>query len=603
MLKRHLQYLLTIAFAFVTVAGLYPISAVSASEDIVRPRIVPAQQSNIPVPGQYTEALVGQIRKLNPLFASYNPVDRDITALIFEGLTTVNEYGEVIPDLAERWEVSRDGLEYIFALRRDVLWQDGLPFTSADVRFTINLMRDSAFPGDPALTEFWRTIEMAVIDDYTIRFRLVQPLAPFPEHLRFGILPEHALRGYPAGDLDTHLFNLTPIGTGPYQMESLLSDGNGGIGGIVLRVAPVFRQRPEGQEGYFIDRLIFRTYPTVDEALAAYAQGEVNGVSQVSPERMSELATLPNSAINTTPLPAVGVLIYNWQRPEIGYMADQRVRLAFAHAIDRSSAVLRAMGGMVLPAESPLVPLSWAYNPEASYPALDLQYAQSLLENISFETEVEVEDDEEEGGAEDEVAAGEEDNGETEEATASEENGNGEGGDEARTITMRRNFSILVPDSPELVALAEDLAAQWSPLGFTVTVEAAERGVYRQRLEAHDFDTAIVEYSFAPLADPDAFPFWHVGQYPNGLNYGGMRDLRVSEILEMARRETVGINRVELYHQFQQLFTSRGSALTLYHPLYVYLTDERLAGVQLGFVSTPADRFRTIQNWRWENIE
>jgi len=52
MLKKHLQYLLTIAFAFVTVAGLYPIPTVSASEDIVRPRIVPAQQSNIPVPGQ-----------------------------------------------------------------------------------------------------------------------------------------------------------------------------------------------------------------------------------------------------------------------------------------------------------------------------------------------------------------------------------------------------------------------------------------------------------------------------------------------------------------------------------------------------------------------
>jgi len=79
------------------------------------------------------EALVGRIVKLNPLLATYNPVDRDITSLIFEGLTTTNEYGEIIPDLAESWVVSSDGLQYVVILRDDVLWQDGIPFTARDV--------------------------------------------------------------------------------------------------------------------------------------------------------------------------------------------------------------------------------------------------------------------------------------------------------------------------------------------------------------------------------------------------------------------------------------------------------------------------------------
>jgi ABC-type transport system substrate-binding protein len=242
--------------------------------------IEPGEELPEPVPGQLTEALVGRIGKLNPLYAEFNPVDRDITSLMFEGLTTVNAYGEVVPDLAERWEVSRDGLEYIVAIRRDVSWQDGVQFASADVRYTIDVIRDANFQGNPTLTEFWKTVEVAVIDDFTMRFRLVQPLASFPEQLRLGLLPAHALQGYPVQDLDKHPINLiNPIGTGPYQLEEIYSSPNNGqIIGISLRVAPTYRQRPEGQSGYAIDRIVFLTYETLDQAIAAYVRGEVNSI-------------------------------------------------------------------------------------------------------------------------------------------------------------------------------------------------------------------------------------------------------------------------------------------------------------------------------------
>jgi ABC-type transport system substrate-binding protein len=70
----------------------------------------------------YSEALVGAVQRLNPLFSSLNPVDADISSLIFEGLTRIDEYGEVIPALAKDWVVSFDGLEYVVTLRDDVLW-------------------------------------------------------------------------------------------------------------------------------------------------------------------------------------------------------------------------------------------------------------------------------------------------------------------------------------------------------------------------------------------------------------------------------------------------------------------------------------------------
>ncbi|MBI5931206.1 MAG: hypothetical protein HY862_17990 [Chloroflexi bacterium] len=552
--------------------------------------VAPGETLPKPVPGQLTEALVGRISKINPLYTEFNPVDRDIASLIYEGLTTIDQYGEVVPDLAERWEVSKDGLEYIFALRRDILWQDGIQFTSADVHYTIDAIRDPDFQGNQSLTEFWKTVEVSVIDDYTMRFRLVQPLASFPEQLRMGILPFHVLQGYPIKDLDKHPINLVnPIGTGPYQLESLLSvPGKGQIDGISLRVAPTYRQRPEGQTGYAIDRIVFYTYDTVDQAIAAYVQGEVNSIGQIDPNRLASLRGLPHLAVYNTTLPSVGVLIYNWNKDGIRYVRDQRLRQAFAYGIDRIGAVQRTMGIEAIPANSPLIPGSWAYDPNAAYPSPDVNAAQALIDTVSFEAPSTPEATPTEGGTEPTP-----ENGPTDETpTATPE-------PSATPDPIRRNFTILVLDDPAMTALAQDLATQWAALGFTVTVEAVDHPTLRQRLEDGDFDTAIVEFSFAPYADPDPYTFWHVGQAEDGQNYGAMRDLRLSELLQQARRETVGVNRVALYKEFQRLFVERAPALTLYYPVYSYVTDDRLENVQVGFITTPADRFRTLQDWTW----
>lgn len=559
-----------------------------------------------PVPGQLTEGVVGHIGKLNPLYASFNPVDNDVTALIFEGLTTLNEFGEVVPDLAERWRASSDGLDYIFALRRDVRWHDGVPFTSADVKYSIDVMRSGDFQGDPALTEFWRTVEMTVVDEYTIRFRLVQPLASFPEHLRIGMLPQHVLEGYPVARLDQHPFNLDPIGTGPYQFETLLTN-RGQIAAVVLRAAPVYRER-QPAEPLAIDRLIIRTYDTPEAALAAYLAGEVNSVAHIPADFVPQLASFPHLALHTTVLPSVGMLIYNWQEDEIGYFTEQRARSALARALDPASLVSQTMGASAVVAFSPLIPGSWAYNVE-TYPTYDPTAARDLLADVSFEREVVVEEEEEatDGGGDEAPDGTPEATAEQSEAEASDEttsNDEAEVSDEAtpetQTITMRREFSILVTDRPELANLASGIAAQWNQLGFTVEVEAVDRATFHQRLQDGEFDTAIVEYSFAPYADPDAYTFWHVGQVEDGLNYGGMQDLQISQALEKARRETIGINRVTFYDTFQELFAERVPAIPLYNPVFLYLVDDRLDGVQLGFITSPADRFRTIANWEWQ---
>jgi len=542
-----------------------------------------------PVPGQLTEGLVGNVSKLNPLFASLNPIDRDITALMFEGLTTTNAFGETVPLLAERWEVSRDGLEYVFLLRRDVQWHDGTSFTSDDVRYTINTIRDADFPGERALQNFWRTVEVTVIDDHTIRFRLVQPLVTFPEQLKIGVLPAHVLAGYPVAELYRHPFNLSPIGTGPYQLENLyMLDGQWSVS---LRVAPVFRQRSEGQNGYALDRVLFRTFASTEEALAAYARGEVNSIAGIPAAQLAALNALDTATVYSRAQPAVGVLLYNWQRDDVSYLANSRVHQAFALTIDRLSAVMQTLGGKVIPANSPLIPGIWAYDAGVQFPPQDVAQAQALLESVSFEREVlESEDDADDASAE--VATTETDETDTADDAPTPTA-------EPETTTMRRELSILVINDPQLVALAENIADQLATLNFTVTVDANSGPTYRSRLVVGDFDLAIVEYTFAPYADPDPYVFWHVSQAEGGANYAGVNDLRLNDLIERARREQQGALRVELYRQLQQRFAERAPALPLYYPLYTYTIDSRLQGVQLGYLSTPADRFRNIAEWRW----
>ncbi|NJL95729.1 MAG: peptide ABC transporter substrate-binding protein [Anaerolineae bacterium] len=512
-----------------------------------------AQTQPASPPSELHEALVGQLNKLNPLFAQANPVDATITSLIFEGLTTVNQYGEVVPDLAERWSISQDGLEYVFFLRRDVLWQDGLPFTSADVAYTFRTLRDRDFPGDPALRDFWRSVEITVIDEHTLRFRLVQPLAAFPYKLQQGIVPVHALEGAPIATLDQHPFNLSPIGTGPYQLESLFSDA-GNVIGASLRVAPNFLPRPDGAPGYTLDRLVFWTYPTLDAAIEALLGGEVNALGGFPGDRLAELAPLQTLTVQATLAPEVGMLLFNWQRDELAYFRQRDFRRALALGTNRQTVVNNALPSQAVVTDSPFLPGSWAHNPLARLPDHNLEEARRLLEGVSFEP------------------------------PAPEE------GEEA--VEIRRDFRIMVLDDPRIAGVAFEVAAQWSGLGFGVELDIVDAETLAARLESHDFDVALIEIALS--ADPDQYPLWHQDQIENGQNFAGVVDTQLSGTLVAARRDSNGANRKRLYDLFQETFVNRVPALPLYNPLYYYVVDARLQGVQLEVLSNPMGRFNTV---------
>jgi peptide/nickel transport system substrate-binding protein len=536
------------------------------------PTLIPAS----PIPFQQLntvslhEAVVGCFKKLNPLLAGYNQPDLDATSLIFEGLTTTNQFGEAVPDLASSVVSSNDGLTYVVKLRNDIHWQDGLPFTSADVLFTIHLMQDPAFPGRADLHLFWQTVEVEALDDFTLRFQLAQPLAAFRDYLRIGILPEHALKGTTAARLLTHPFNLSPIGTGPYQFAGLIGTSNA-ITGLRLQLAAAYRQRPEGKDGYALQEIVFHCEPTFNDAVAAFQRGNVNSVSELPSDTLKQVAALTQLRPHTSYRPAFGAVIFNWQRDNDYLLRDLRMRQALTKSVDREKLVAKYMDGRAVSADSPIIPLSWVYQQGAACPGYNPKNpdaAKNLLSQVQVQS----------------PAA-------TQAATAPAQ--------PSPASPTDFVFQLSVNNDPAMANMAQEIVKAWKGIGLNVQANVSDNKTLKERLTAGNFDAALIELDLSPSSDPDPYSLWRQVPANGGLNFGGMNDRLVSQLLEQARSEVNGVYRTELYHQFQQMFCDRAIALLLYYPVYVYGADSRLEGIQLGYISSPSDRFRSIKNWRY----
>jgi len=162
---------------------------------------------------------------LAPSMTGGNPAEQDLNSLIFEGLTALSEDGQISPSLATEWELSEDGLEYLFRLRDVVTWHDSAPFTAADVAFTVQAMQDPDYQGDANLSDLWRNVVVEQVDDYAVRFRLAEPFPSFLYYTTVGLLPAHRLGNVPAATLPSSSFSRrAPIGTGRFKVESAVPD-------------------------------------------------------------------------------------------------------------------------------------------------------------------------------------------------------------------------------------------------------------------------------------------------------------------------------------------------------------------------------------------
>jgi peptide/nickel transport system substrate-binding protein len=499
--------------------------------------------------GHYTEAIVGPITTLNPLQVQPGDPEGELARLIFNGLVRLDEQGLPVGDLAQRWEVSEDGLRYTFYLRPNVRWHDGAPFTVEDVLFTVRLLQSEELPGPPERARLWRSIEVVPVNSLTVQFRLPEPLALFPDLLTFGILPAHRLRDVPPAQLNTHPFHLNPIGTGPYRVEAVRVE-EGRIQQIVLSANPQYFRGPP-----LLERLEFRIFPDTRTALQAYRAGEVQGIARIFPTDLDQVRALPSLNLFSAVLSGYEAILLNHASP---LFREAEVRQALWLALDRQRLIDRFLAGQGVVADSPIQPGNWARHPALPPVPYDPAKARALLEARGWVIP--------------------------------------EGGTIRQKGDQVLRFRLAASADGFHEVLAQEIARQWEEIGVKVDVDPIPGDLVGQVLAPRQFDAALVEIMVP--GDPDPYPLWHETQVETGQNYGGFRDRDISEVIEEARRVFDIARRRELYWRFQELFQKKAPAILLYYPVYTFAVDERISGIQVGaLLNTSADRLDGITGW------
>jgi peptide/nickel transport system substrate-binding protein len=527
-----------------------------------------------PAPGgTYVEGIVGAPQFINPLLCQYSDADRDLCSLIFSGLVQFDEHGLPQPDLADHWDILNNGTTYVFHLRSNARWQDNQPVTADDVAFTIQMLQDPNYPGSPDLAALWRTVAISEVNNSTIQIDLQEPLAPFLQFAAIGILPKHILQNTNAKDLADSPFNKKPIGSGPFKVETIAAADAGQPQHVLLAAnTDYYGKQP------FIAKIDFKFYPDFSSMVAAYRAGEIQGLSHVPSAEIPAVRDISTLNLYNAPLDSY-TMIYLNQGDDVPLFQDQGVRQALFVSIDRQKLIDEVLRGEATLANSPIIPGTWAYNPDLQVPPVDLSNARQLLSKAGWLFPNASHPATDDTGAA--IAS-----------TPEPISGN-------PTVRVKNgvalSFTLYCNNDPLHVALAKSIAAQWLQIGVKATVVPIQAGLVSNYLAPRNYQTALVDVQLPN--DPDPYLFWHETQANAGQNYSQYRDRDVSEVLEQARRSSDVQTRIDLYHKFQEMFLDRMPGILLYYPIYTYAVSEKVSGVQIGPIAYPADRFRTVADW------
>lgn len=366
--------LLTIAVTAVLVAPLVlgcgtaqpAATSTSAPQPTAQP---PTPVPPTPVPtktvftyGRYMDAVIP-----DPVM---NDANRDIWYMqqYYSGLLRFTKDLQVEGDLADKWEVSPDGLTYTFYLRPGLKFADGTPVTAEDWQWSLDRARDQN-------NGIWwftlEAIESVTATDETVVFKLKEPYVPFiysPALFNTVVMPKAKVEA--AGGWEQ--FMQAPIGTGPYMMTQWVKND----------VMTLERNPNYWEEGKpVVDEIILKTIPDDNARILALQKGEVDAINFVPKSRVAELKADPNIEVLMFPSSFTNYLSLNDRRTPFD---DKRVRQALSYAIDRDALIKAVNFGIGEPATGFRPRGSLYYNDSLPGWPYDLEKAKALLAEAGY---------------------------------------------------------------------------------------------------------------------------------------------------------------------------------------------------------------------------
>jgi peptide/nickel transport system substrate-binding protein len=422
---------------------------------------------------------------------------------LYDNLLDLDENLNIIPVLAEKYEVSDDHLRITVTLRDNLFWHDGVPITSEDIKFTMDKIRD---PNIPALNKagwFNKLDRIDIVDDKTVVFVWKEPYAPSLYAIsQFAPIPEHV---YGVGDFLTNPANRKPIGSGAFKFEEWRTS----------QMISLVRNENYYNKKAYLDRIIFKVIEDRAVALNALKTGELDEmrVLQIQwEEQTNDADFLKRFNKNYYYIPGYNYLSWNCRSV---WFKDARVRRAMTELFDRESVNAKIYSGYAKLISGPFYINSWAYDKSIKPWPFDPNDAKRLLDEAGWIINP---------------------------------------ADGLRYKDgVKFEFEFLITTGNIVASqFAELLLEQCEKVGIKMKIRQMESATFFDKIDKGEFAACALAWILD--LDPDQYDTWHSSQIPPiGLNHAFYSNPKVDSLLEAGRIEFDQTKRAEIYHQVHRL--------------------------------------------------
>ena len=523
--------------------------------------VITSTPTPLPEGGFVTRTTYADAQTLNPILAA-DEGSIALCALMFEGLLRVDPFvGEWVPNLAEAWTVSDDGLVYTFTVRSEITWSDGHPITAHDFHFSYAALMSGVFD-TPNLEAIANIEQIEVLDDHTLAVTFDQAGCDNLRSLQLGWLPMHVftedVTTYDWNELAGHEFNSTPtVFSGPFVLKEWVR----GDHWTQVRNKRYWRGAPH------LEGVITRVVGGQSEMVDLLAGGKVDVGVGFDPQYLVEVEQSPSLRIYKFLSDEYDFLGFQLgdpddPRPRLGdggapdgahgdhpILWDRRVRQAIVHALDRQEIVAQGRLGQGIPLHANVLPtVAWAYNTDLEPREYNLDDARRLLDEAGWHRE-------------------------------------GESGTRSKEGVPLRLKLYTNAANTVRETMAEVVRQQLIEVGIEVEVIALDWYALLDVLYGQTFDMVLVSWSNLGV-DPDDRRFWqaHDDRPGEGSNFVSYYNPVVEELFAKAASlvDCDQDARAEIYRQIQAQLYEDQPYVWLDVPRKLVAIGERVGGVNPG---------------------
>ena len=323
--------------------------------------------------GTYTEATLGKVNSLNPIFASTSS-ERTLSKLMFATLTSPDYSGHIGPDLASSVKTDESGLIWSIKLREGLKWSDGEPITNEDVLYTVSILQN---PNVKSSYSANLTNVKASEDNGSVIFTLPAAYANFSSALNFPILPAHVLKNVEPDLLLEDAFSVSPVTSGAFSYNATQVIGASGEKIVYLTPNSAYYNGAP-----LLDSFAVHAYTTTDDIIAAMKSGSVTATAELLPSDADEVVS---SSIYERQS-AISSGVYAFFNTSEGVFNERSLRRAVQKGLDMRS--LRAPTGDEPALDYPLLKSQVDFTDFPALPDYDPDSAKKTIEDAHLDSTI-----------------------------------------------------------------------------------------------------------------------------------------------------------------------------------------------------------------------